>query len=75
VQIPKVGVFKKLISLPRLRKLAHNYNGEHYWEIGKVGYPLSKIINNIQKAGFKIEETYRVFEYPYHRFFILKKEY
>lgn len=75
VHFPKVGVFKKLISLPQLKRPIHNFDGEHYWEIGKVGYPLSKIINNIQKAGFKIEETYRVFEHPYHRFFILKKKY
>jgi len=24
-------------------------------------------------VGFRIEKTYRVFEHPYHRFFILKK--
>lgn len=71
--IPKVGVLKRLIPLPRLKRPIHNFYGEHYWEIGKVGYPLSKIINNIQKSGFKIEETYRVFEHPYHRFFTLKK--
>ncbi len=74
VQIPKIGEVKWLIPLPRLRKPAHNFDGEHYWEIGKAGYSLSKIINEIQKAGFKIEKTYRVFENPYHRFFILRKE-
>jgi len=51
----------------------NKFNGEHYWEIGKAGYPLNRIINEIQRAGFKIEETYRIFENPYHRFFILKK--
>lgn len=39
---------------------------------GKLGkaryrYPLSKYTKDIQRAGFKIEKTYRVFEYPYHR--------
>lgn len=75
IHFPTVGVFKKLIPLPRLKRPIHNFDGEHHWEIGKAAYPLSKIINNIQKSGFKIEETYRVFEYPYHRFFILKKKY
>lgn len=46
----------------------NNFNGEHYWETGKAGYPMSKIMNNIQKAGFKIEKTYRLFEQPYHKF-------
>lgn len=72
VHLPKVGVFKKLIPLPQLKNI-HKFDGEHYWEIGKVGYPLSKIVCKIQKSGFKIEKTYRVFEQPYHRFFILKK--
>jgi len=73
IQIPKIGYIKKLIPLPRLKRLIHNSDGEHYWEIGKVGYPLNKITSDIQSAGFKIERIYRVFEIPYHRFFILKK--
>ena len=72
VQIPKIGEIKKLIPLPRMKNPIHKFDGEHYWEIGKAKYPLNKIINDIQRAGFKIEKTYRVFEIPYHRFFILK---
>ena len=73
LQIPKIGIFKRLIPLPRLKNPIHKFGGEHYWEIGKVGYPLSKIIKEIQTAGFRVEKTYRVFENPYHRFFILKR--
>ena len=51
----------------------NNYTGEHYWEIGKAGYPLKRIIKEIQAVGFKIDKTYRVFEHPYHRFFMIKK--
>jgi len=65
---------KWLIPLPSIEKPIHNFDSEHYWEIGKAEYPLSKIINEIQKAGFRVEKTYRVFENPYHRFFILRKE-
>lgn len=60
----KLREIKRLIPLPRFKKLVHKYDGKHYWEIGKAGYPLSKIINDIQRAGFKIERTYRVFEHP-----------
>jgi len=74
IQIPKIGIFKRLITLPRLRKPVHKFDGEHYWEIGKLGYPLSKVIKEIQKSGFKIEKTYRIFENPYHRFFVLSRE-
>jgi len=31
------------------------------------------IVNNIGEAGFHIERTYRIFEVPYYRFFVLKK--
>lgn len=74
LQIPKVGVFKRLLSLPRLKNSIHKFDGEHYWEIGKNGYPLSRITKDIERAGFNIEKTYIIFENPYHRFFILKKE-
>lgn len=71
--IPKYGFIKKIIPLYRLKKLKHEYTGHHYWEIGKADYPLSRIISAIKKANFHIEKTYRIFEYPYHRFFILSK--
>lgn len=73
VQIPKIGEIKRLIHLPRRKKPIHNFDGEHYWEIGKAGYPSSKITNDIERAGFRIEKTYRVFKNPYHGFFILKR--
>jgi len=73
IRVPKLGEIKKLIQLPRFKKPPHKFDGEHYWEIGKAGYPLSKIIDAIQKVGFNLESTYRVYENPYHRFFVLKK--
>ena len=73
IQIPKLGLFKKLIQIPRLKKIVHHFDGQHYWEIGKAGYSLNSIVTAINEVGFKIEKTYRVFEVPYHRFFMLKK--
>ena len=73
IQIPKMGTIKKVFTFPRFRKLIQNSGCEHKWEIGKKGYPLKNILNSINKAGFRIEKTYRPFEIPYHRFFILKK--
>lgn len=50
----------------------HAYNGEHYWEIGKIGYPLKKIITDIIDVGFEVERHFICHESPYHHFFILK---
>ena len=51
----------------------HRFNGQHYWEIGKKGYSLQKILNLMHAAGFKVIKTYCLPENPYHRFFILRK--
>ncbi len=73
IWIPKLGTIKKLIEIPWIKPIVHVFNGEHYWEIGKKGYDLGKIMGDMEAVGFKIESTFRVFEYPYHRFFRLKK--
>lgn len=71
-QIPLIGYIKLLIPRPKFRRPVHKFDGEHYWEIGKKDYPIKIIIKDLQRAGFYVEKTYRVFENPYHRFFVLK---
>lgn len=43
----------------------------HCWEIGTKGYPLGMITPEMESAGFSLTKTYRVFEHPYQRFFVL----
>lgn len=74
LQIPKIGTIQRLIPLPRIKRPVHNFTGQHYWEIGKAGYPLRRVMDGIRGTGFEIRKTYRVFERPYHRFFICAKE-
>ena len=73
IQIPKIGELRKLIQLPRLRVPKHQFNGEHYWQIGKGECNLRKIIGKIHEADFELKKTYRIFEMPWHRFFVLEK--
>jgi ubiquinone/menaquinone biosynthesis C-methylase UbiE len=61
------------ISLPSIIKRKAIFDGSHYWEIGKKDYPLKKIQLAISQCGFIIKKTYRVFEKPYHRIFVLRK--
>ncbi len=73
--LPKFGKFRRLYNRPFYSPRIHEpdpYSG-HQWEIGKKGYPLGRITTDINKSGLKIEKNYRVFEVPYHHFFILKK--
>ena len=73
IELPRFKPFKKLISHPFPRSTPHVYDGEHHWEIGKSEYPLKRITEDIQFSRLNIVKTYRVFEFYYHRFFILTK--
>ncbi len=73
IDVPKVGQIRKLFTVNRLIKPSHKIGGEHYWEIGEANYGLSKIIRAIRNSTLVIRKTYRVFEMPYHRFFVLEK--
>jgi hypothetical protein len=69
--IPKVG--QKWIHLPRPRwgKRDHLFDGEHYWEINKKGYSLSRVSTEMGRRTSKVlKKTFRVDENPYHRFFV-----
>jgi ubiquinone/menaquinone biosynthesis C-methylase UbiE len=71
LKIPKVQI-KRIIDVP-LKPRAHTFDGEHYWEIGKQGFPLKKICACIERCGFSIKDTYRIWENPNHRIFVLEK--
>jgi len=60
--------------LSTLKKPIHNSNGEHYWEIGKAGYSLDRIIEDTEKVEFRTERTHRIVEMPYNGFFVLQKD-
>jgi hypothetical protein len=84
ISLPHYGAnFKFLLKVPILNqvnfalklpsKKAHNYDGEHYWEIGKKGYSL-KIICNVFNRYFTIAKEFIPFENRYHHFFVLRKK-
>lgn len=67
--IPKIVKTMK-IRLP----LKHNFDSNHYWEIGKRGYSLAKIRDIFIGSGFKIIKDYNPEENLFHHFFLLKKK-
>ena len=52
----------------------HVFNGQHYWEIGKKGYKLKRVRNDICESGFRIIKQYPISENPYHYMFICEKQ-
>ncbi|MFQ6049626.1 MAG: class I SAM-dependent methyltransferase [Candidatus Paceibacterales bacterium] len=69
-KIPLIKEKKFAIRMPF--PIKHHFNGKHYWEIGKRGYPLTKI-RHIIKKYFIIKKDFIPFENQYHHFFVLAK--
>jgi len=42
--------------------------------MNKQGSPLEKVIADFSERNVALIKTYRVKEYPYHRFFIFRKK-
>ncbi|MEK7642987.1 MAG: methyltransferase domain-containing protein [Patescibacteria group bacterium] len=73
--IPGLGIWRRVYTVPRLVAKTHILTKSgHHWEIGKSKFSLRRITSDLENIGFRIIKTYRVFENPYHRFFILEKK-
>jgi len=59
---------QRLKELPYPRPEPHQFDGEHYWEMGKAGFSRKRIIAELAAVGLEVEERLRVFELPYHHF-------
>lgn len=70
--LPKVGVSDFLVSKPLASPIENRFDGEHYWEINKKGFALSRVIGDFT-LHCTLLKTFRVLENPYHRFFIFEK--
>lgn len=83
--LPHAGfVFSFGFKLPFLRRSdyiwklpffwkKHQFQGEHYWELGKRGFGVSPIKKLFRKQGFAIREARMHADDPAHYFFILEK--
>lgn len=75
---PMLSFSLKVPFLPQMRVAlkipfpqTHIYNGQHYWEIGKRGYPARKVRGMVRNRGEVIRD-FVPFGNPYHHFFVLK---
>lgn len=73
IHIPKWGQIDKLVNKPLWRPQEHRFTGEHYWEINKIGYTVSKVTADFATHGGTLLRTFRVAEFPSHRYFVFRK--
>ncbi len=86
VSLPHPGwVFSFEIKLPLLPRFGflfqvpffwqeHRFNGEHYWELGKYGYPVRRFVACAKDAGLTLVSTHKYADDPVHRLFIFEKK-
>ncbi len=73
---------KFLFKIPLLRELSfalriphpkeHEFNGEHYWELGKKGYTVNRFVRVLSQFGV-VKKHFVPFAYQYHHFFVVLK--
>lgn len=68
-KIPFLPQVRIALKIPFPKK--HLFNGNHYWELGKRGYPASLVRNRLSAYGTLIRD-FIPFGNPYHHFFVLK---
>lgn len=78
---PFVGL-AALFNLPRLKPrslhlgvpylVKHRFNGEHYWELGKVGFSLGRIKQHIKASGLDLVRAFRPSASLYCYFFVTR---
>lgn len=86
ISIPHPGwVFSFVFKLPLLPQIelffqipffwkTHTFNGEHYWELGKKGYPVRRFLQTASDAGLQLVSYKKYADDPAHRFFLFCKK-
>jgi SAM-dependent methyltransferase len=67
-KIPFIPTVQVAVKIPFPKK--HVFNGQHYWELGKAGYPPSLLRGLLQKHG-KVVKDFVPFNSAYHHFFVV----
>jgi hypothetical protein len=71
VPMPRLGLLRYQLELPAPPE--HALVRDHHWEIGHAGVSKQQLIGIFRQTGFTVEASYRVFEHPYHHFFVLRR--
>ncbi len=74
---PSIRFSCKIPFLPDIRfackvpvPLKHTFTGQHYWELGKRGYPARRF-RKVLEQHFVVQKEFVPFDNQYHHFFVL----
>ncbi len=68
---PKLGFKELFLKIDTQRP--HQFDGQHYWELGKKGYSVSTLKKLFVEAGFTVKKDFVPSDVPTKHFFILQK--
>lgn len=71
VKIPFFRYKELSIRIPTFKK--HIFDGQHYWEIGKLGYSPKKVVSDIESFGFKVLEHFVRTDAQSNHYFVIEK--
>lgn len=70
--IPFIGERRILLTRWWIRPSRLTNPEEHHWEVGLPRYPLRRLRAGFRDAGLELVREFRMFENPYHHFFLLR---
>ena len=71
-KVPLLPSQRWIFKIPHFWK-KHVFSGEHYWEMGKSGFPVRRIKKLLRNSSFKILKSKTDPEDPAHWAFLLEK--
>lgn len=75
VTVPRLGLKNWHVPYPHLKPIPNSFDGQHYWEIGKDGFSVRRIVAAFAiSAGMVLDREFLVPENPRHRFLIYKRK-
>lgn len=74
IKTPFFKEMKCALRIPTFQTHTAKHEGDHHWEIGKRGYPPSRIRREIIRAGFSVREERVPIDTPKNHYFLLKKK-
>ncbi len=69
LKVPFVPQIQIAVKIPYPKQ--HHFNGQHYWELGKRGYPVRWLRQKLEKHG-RVVKDFVPFNSAYHHFFVVE---
>lgn len=71
----KIPFIREITVRFRIRKTApHQFDGEHYWELGKREVSFALLLSKIKEVGLDCEREFAAHDAPFYHFFVLRKK-